>query len=218
MTRFQRLRYRLHMLWLGWSTPMIAGGAEDGGDGGGEGGDDGKGEGNDPAGKSGKEGEGEPAGAEKDPPWGKDEDFDPKRAWSLITGIRSDLDKVRTERDELSGKVKKHEDATKSDQEKLEEAKTTAEQRATKAETDAARLRVALKKGLSETQAKRLVGSDEEELEKDADELLESFKQEDEEGQESQRRPKERLRPGAAPAAKPDESDPAKLAEGVSRW
>ena len=53
-------------------------------------------------------------------------------------------------------------------------------------------------------------------MEKDADELLESFKKEDdEEGQEPRRRPQERLRPGAAPGAEPEQSDPAALAERV---
>lgn len=167
-----------------------------------------------PAGQAPAGGEGEPGG-EKKPPWGSGE-FDPDRAWKLIQDIRADLDKVKTERDDLRGKVKTHEDATKSDQEKLEERATGAETRAAKAEQEAARLRVALKKGLAETQAKRLVGDTEEQLEADADELLASFR-DDGEGQEPPRRPRERLRSGAAPGSEPEKSDPASLAKQVPR-
>lgn len=152
---------------------------------------------------------------EKDPPWGSDDDFSPQRAWKLITDIRGDLDKVKGERDDLQGKVKTFEDSTKSDTDKLGERATSAEKRATEAERLAARLSVALDKGLTKTQAKRLVGETEEELAADADELLKDFQGDD--GQEPPRRPRERLRPGAAPAAEPEESDPAKLAEEVPR-
>jgi hypothetical protein len=78
-------------------------------------------------------------------------------------------------------------------------------------------LRVALNKGLTETQAKRLVGDSEEDLEKDADELLSSFRAEDDDPDERPRRPRERLRPGAAPAVEPENDDPASLAEAVPR-
>ena len=46
---------------------------------------------------------------------------------------------------------------------KLEERATTAEQSAKTAESEMLRLKVALKKGLSESQAKRLIGDSEEE-------------------------------------------------------
>lgn len=158
-------------------------------------------------------------GEEQTPPWGSDEEFDPQRAWKLIQGVRTDLDKVKGERDELKGKVTKHEDATKSEKEKLEERAGTAEKEGGEAKQEAARLKVALKKGLTETQAKRLVGEDEEALEKDADELLASFKDpdDDESEQDPPRRPKERLRPGAAPSAGADKSSPEELAKAVPR-
>ena len=110
------------------------------------------------------------------------------------------------------------EESGKSDQERLGEARRAAEDRATAAERESARLRVALKKGLTETQARRLVGDSEDDLEADADELLASFAPS---GGESDtdlpRRPRERLRPGTRPAAEPEETDPAKLAEAVPR-
>ena len=61
---------------------------------------------------------------------------------------------------------------SKSEAEKSAERITVAETRATTAEARADRLEVALEKGLTPSQAKRLVGSTREELEADADQLL----------------------------------------------
>lgn len=194
----------------------------DGGSGAGAGGDGGSGGSGDGAGGGDKGGSGGSGGDQK-PPWGSDDDFDPKRAWKLIQDVRGDLSKVKTENDDLRGKVKKHEDASKSDQQKLEDRATDAEKRATAAEKTALRIDVALDKapdGMSIAQvrklAKRLSGDTKEELEADAEELFAEFASNDD-GQEPSRRPKERLRPGAAPGAKPEETDPKKLAESVPR-
>jgi hypothetical protein len=73
---------------------------------------------------------------------------------------------------ELEARLKEFEDRDKSDLDKVTERATSAEERATKAEQALARLEVALEKGLTPSQAKRLVGSTREELEADADELL----------------------------------------------
>lgn len=159
-------------------------------------------------------------GAEK-PPWGDDANFDPQRAWKLIQDVRSDLDKVKNERDTLRKEKADREEAEKTDEQKREDAKAAAEKTATEAQREAIRLRVALRKGLDETQSKRLVGETEEELEKDADDLVASFKNEDEGGneggQEPRRRPQERVRPGAVPSSEPEETDPKKLADAVPR-
>jgi hypothetical protein len=161
---------------------------------------------------------------ERKPPWGDDKDFDAQKAWTLLENVREDARKAKAEREELAKKVKTHEDASKSDQEKLSERVTEAEKRATSAEGTALRLEVALEKapeGMPLAQvrklAKRLSGSTKEELEADADELFEDFKTEDEPGQAPRSRPKERLRPGAAPSAEPEETDPIKLAAQVPR-
>lgn len=188
---------------------------EEGGGGGGDGGGDAggaeeKGSGDDDAPAS------EGAGGEGD----DDDAFDAERAKTKIQKANREAANLRKrlkDLEPLAKKAKDLEDANKSDQEKAEERASGLEQRAIKAETDVARLKVALKKGLTETQAKRLVGENEEELEADAEELLESFKSEDDDGQVP-RRPRERLRPGAAPATEPEENDPAKLADKVSRW
>ncbi len=153
------------------------------------------------------------------PPWGDDTNFDPERAWKLITDTRADRDKIKTERDQLRTRVQEHEDATKTEQERATERAAEAERLASSATLEAARLRVALKKGLTELQAKRLVGETEEELEQDADDLLASFQTEDDrqEPDPLRPRPRERLRPGAAPSAEPEVTDPAKLADLVPR-
>lgn len=207
MKRRKRILFRLRALWAGWTMQPIAGG-DDGGEPAGD-----PPAAADPPASDPPSGD-SPAG-KSDPPWKSDEDFNPEKAWKLIEGLRGDKDKLKTERDEFATKVRTFEDASKSEQEKLAEQAAADKKAATEATREAARLRVALKKGLSETQAKRLVGDSEEALEKDADELLESFKQEDE--GKAPRAPRERLRSGAAPSAEPDETDPRKLAGKVSR-
>jgi hypothetical protein len=138
--------------------------------------------------------------------------------------------KQLAELEPLAKRAKELEDASKSD---IERATAEAQQhlvRADKAEGELLRLRVAIRKGLTETQAKRLVGATEDELEADADDLMASFKpkepepapkEDDDEppAREQRRRPQERLRPGVVPDAdtEPEETDPRKLAAMVSR-
>lgn len=131
----------------------------------------------------------------------------------------------------LAEKARELEDAGKSDLERLTAELQSHQSRAQKAETDLIRLRVALRKGLTEVQAKRLIGGTEEELESDADDLLASFKpalpgpeetdtdEVPDRGPNPRRRPQERLRPGAVPDAdtEPVETDPRKLAAMVRR-
>jgi hypothetical protein len=154
------------------------------------------------------------------PPWGDDNNFDPARAWKLIQDTRADRDRLKSEVTELRTKVKEHEDATKSKEDLAAERATEAERVASESTKEAMRLRVALKKDLTETQALRLVGDTEEALEADADELLASFTHEndDDNGEDPLlRRPRPRLRSGAAPTPEPEETDPAKLAATVPR-
>lgn len=152
------------------------------------------------------------------PPWRDDENFDAEKAWKLIQGLRADVKQLKERAATAEAKVKEHEDATKSQQERDAEARAAAEKTASEKTLEAARLRVALAKGLTETQAKRLVGETEEELEQDADDLLASFKTtDDDQPAGPRRRPTERLRPGAAPSSEPEETDPDKLAAMVPR-
>ena len=94
-------------------------------------------------------------------------------------------DRVKRERakyadyDEVKAKAAQFEQldsAAKSEVEKATERAAAAEAKLAKAEADATRLAVAMSKGLTESQAKRLVGSTREDLEADADELLATFR------------------------------------------
>ena len=112
-------------------------------------------------------------------------------------------------------KIQDAEDADKTEAQKAADRATQAESDAKAARAEAARLKVALRKGLTETQAKRLVGETEEEMESDADELLESFKPADDKGKPPGGKPKESLRGGGDPTDEPVETDPDKLAAMV---
>jgi hypothetical protein len=108
----------------------------------------------------------------------------------------------------LTAEKKKLEDEGKSDSEKVSEQLTSLQKQLeeekearTKSEAEALRLRVAQAKGLTEAQARRLQGATREELEADADDLLESFggKKDDlKPDKGGLGRPKENLQPGAS--------------------
>lgn len=117
-----------------------------------------------------------------------DETPDPEQG-SDKTFTQADLDRILADRlsrekgkyadyDDLKAKAAKldeQEAANKSDIEKATAAAAEAAERAAAAELRALRLEVAGDKGLSPSQAKRLVGTTREELEADADELLADF-------------------------------------------
>lgn len=141
---------------------------------------------------------------------------------------KSNADKAR-QLDEL-------EDQNKSELDRATAKVTAAEQRAAAAERRVLVLEVAAEKGLTATQAKRLQGDTRDELEADADELLENFtptggkpdtggagddssdgddsidEDDDAGGKPGSRRPRERLKPGASSDAEPAE-DTDKIAE-----
>jgi hypothetical protein len=71
-------------------------------------------------------------------------------------------------------KLKKIEDQGKSELQKETEARAAAEKRAEKAEAKALRVEVAIKKKLPVEMAHRLIGDDQDTLEKDAEKLLKS--------------------------------------------
>lgn len=109
---------------------------------------------------------------------------------------------------EAAAKLKEIEDAAKSEAERTTEKLTAAETRASTAESRADRLEVALEKGLTPSQAKRLVGATREELEADADELLRDL------GEASKARPpKPDPTQGRAPDGKPLDPRAADLAQ-----
>ena len=77
---------------------------------------------------------------------------------------------------DLEARLKEFEDRDKTESTRAIERAEAAEKAAAAAESRALRLEVAAEKGLTPAQAKRLVGESREELESDADELLETFK------------------------------------------
>lgn len=132
--------------------------------------------------------------------------------------VRAALRKANKEAETYRRKLQELEDRDKSETDKLKDRVTVAEKRAEEAEARALRLEVAAEKGLTLTQAKRLVGSTKEELEADAAELLESFGGSNGNGgaKPPAGKPKEKLRPGQVPDAS-EEPDIDKVADLVYR-
>lgn len=113
------------------------------------------------------------------------------------------------------------EEANKSETQKLADKATEAEKRAAAAEAKALKYEVAAELGIKAKHMKYLAGATKEEIEESAKGILEDFpeiydaKSDTDSGKPT--RPKERLRPGAAPDEEPEESDPRKLAASVPR-
>lgn len=115
-------------------------------------------------------------------------------------------------------RLRELEDADKSELQKAQDATASEKRRADEAEGKLIRLEIAAEKGLSPAQAKRLVGSTREELEADADELLEAFGGKNGDGKKDPlKRPVGAGRSGTVPDAEPEENDPTKLAAMVPR-
>jgi hypothetical protein len=168
-------------------------------------------------------GAGEPDDGEpKDPePGPEEEPFDAERAKAKIAKANSEAANLRKRVKDLEAKAKRLdelEDSQKSEIEKANERVTTAEKAAQEATLRADRLQVAHEKGLTPAQAKRLVGATREELEADADEIIEAFPAKDAPKPPPSQRPRADLRPtGSDPTEDPDVIDPAKLAESIPR-
>jgi len=233
MTLNERMRYRLAVLRIalraaaldirrGFTMTPIAG-ADGAGEGEGESGDGSEGgeESGEAAANAKGESGGEDAGSGESGQSGGDE-FDRQKAEAKISKVNSEAANLRRrlkELEPLAKKAKELEDEQKSESEKSTEARTKAEKAAADATQEAARLRVALNKGLTEVQAKRLIGETQEELEADADELLASFEKKDDdksdkesqEGKKSET-PKGGERTGATGDTDGEETDPRKLA------
>lgn len=116
----------------------------------------------------------------------EDQKLDPAKLKKYVYGLLSDKNRFATRADEASAKAdeleKKLADATDSKElEKLQgEVKKARDEAAAakeqaKAGANALKWEIALEKGLTKTQAKRLVGATREELEADADELIAEF-------------------------------------------
>lgn len=124
---------------------------------------------------------------------------------------------------DLQTKVQELEDKDKSETDKLRDQVAQLTKERDEHAAKVLRHEVAMAKGLTAAQAKRLAGSTKEELEADADEILETFggkKPDDETGGATppSRRPVATLNGGSDPTPpEPDETDPTKLAASVPR-
>lgn len=98
-------------------------------------------------------------------------DLDPVKVKEALDQSRKWETRAKENFDKAS-KYDQFVESQKTEQQRLEERATAAERQAQEATTEALRLQVALTKGLSPSQAKRLVGTTAEELESDADEML----------------------------------------------
>lgn len=130
----------------------------------------------------------------------------------------ADYDELKAKAEELD-KLKA---SSQSDLEKLTEQIDGLKKSQAETEQRALRAEVATAKGLTAAQAKRLAGSSREELEADADEIIEAFPVSSTEstpkGGPPSRQPKPALRGGGDPTEEPVETDPTKLAESVPRF
>lgn len=117
---------------------------------------------------------------------------------------------------DVQAQLKELTDKDKSEVEKLREEVTALTKDRDDAAAKVLRAEIAAEKGLTPAQAKRLVGATKEELEADADEILEAFQPA---GGGStpppSRRPAADLRGGSDPTDEPEVTDPRKLAESV---
>lgn len=122
-------------------------------------------------------------------PWeteaGEDAEIDKGKLKKYIHGLLVDKDRlqgqvteVTAKRDELQTQVDESARKSESDAERQERERRESEQRDSKNKElslENLRLKVALDKGLTAVQARRLLGNTEEELAADADELVKSF-------------------------------------------
>nr|PZN38089.1 MAG: hypothetical protein DIU59_15555 [Pseudomonadota bacterium] len=129
---------------------------------------------------------------------------------------------------ETENRLREAEERGEATLKQLREQLEAAQKRAGEAEGKLLRMEVAAAKGLTPAQARRLQGATREELEADADELLETFGVKRDQGQAEEKaeegepvgslfgRPRERLTSGAAPDSEP-EPDSKELADEVLR-
>lgn len=113
----------------------------------------------------------------------------PKKDDEGKTFTQADVDRIVADRlsrekakysdyDELKAKADQFDEAeaaNKSEADKLRDENEALKTKLSEGESKALRAQIAMEKGLTAAQAKRLVGATQEELEADADEILEAF-------------------------------------------
>lgn len=154
------------------------------------------------------------------PPWGKDEDFDPARAWSLIENLRTEVEDLKTAKKDLEADRQAREDAEKTEAEKAADRAKQAEERAEQAERALYVERAVRKHEIPDDLVEFLTGSTEEEINERAERLSKSLGKD---GSEQERkheepgddgRPTPALTPGHGGDA-PEHFDAAAIAQAA---
>lgn len=138
--------------------------------------------------------------------------FDENQARAKMRKANREAKALRDRLAQAEARLSEIDDAAKTDLEKAVARAEAAEKRAAQLESSVLRAEIAAEKGLTPSQAKRLVGSTREELEEDADDLLASF------GSVKPRpKPARELKGGREPLdeSAEDELDPMKLADKI---
>ena len=114
---------------------------------------------------------------EAKPPWGTPEEFDAEKAWARIQHLQDQKNDpiAAKELKDLREFKATSEDANRTEVEKAQARADIAEKALAESVASSLRSAIALEKGLTASQAKRLVGTTREELEADATELLADF-------------------------------------------
>jgi hypothetical protein len=176
-----------------------------------------------------------PEYAEYKAPWEKDgAEFDPEKGkkflYSLLQQVQTLEGKVSTvtgERDTLQSKIDEAAREGESETQRLQRELAAANDKLAKADVESVetiKLRVALEKGLTPVQAKRLIGTTEDEISADADEIKASWggsgkageKDEDEGDKPPSRQPR-RLNNAGDPDPTGDDIDVDKALDSIPR-
>lgn len=138
---------------------------------------------------------------------------DKERLQETVTTVTAERDTLKNEADAASRQGETEVDRLKREKQELEDklAQPPAES------PEVLKLRVALKKGLTETQAKRLIGNSEEELEADADALVESFGANGKSGEEGEPPRRTPRRVSNAGDPKPEEGKEVSVEDALSQ-
>jgi hypothetical protein len=96
----------------------------------------------------------DPAPDPPKPPWGSDEDFNPEKAWNLITNLRGDIEKLKPQ----AAKAKELEDAQLTEQQRLEKERDEARESAATTGREAALYKAAIDHGLGAEDLELLEG------------------------------------------------------------
>ena len=133
-------------------------------------------------------------------------------------GDRQRFEKEAKANRDAAKRLEELENASKTELDKLRDGESKATKRAEAAELRAERLDVAIAKGLPASLAKRLTGETREEMEADADELLETLGSAKPASKPRGSSGVKEATGGGEPGEPALEMDPRKLAQGISRY